>query len=347
MNRREQQVNIYFPNNYNNSVWEKYFMKEILALLSRWIRYNSHSLGWSVIALALLSAPVQAQRKRPAPKPAAQAVRSIRLQTTPNATVWVDDVKRGNADATGRIELPQIASRAHVIRVRAAGFKELSRSVAPPIPASLEIKNTVPADAAELAFQQAETAALTAHDDKSRQAVADLYQKALSLRRVYPAAHVGLARVLLELGDQDGAMEQIEDAREDRPNYAEASAVEGRIRRTYNDETGAAAAFRRAVREGHGFQPEAHTGLALTFQDQGQDAEAVPEFQNAIAQLADTEPLLYQLLGATYEKLEKYKEAVAAYEKYLALAPNGNLAPAIRSTIDQLRRQANGEQILP
>jgi hypothetical protein len=45
--------------------------------------------------------------------------------------------------------------------------------------------------------------------------------------------------------------------------------------------------------------------------------------------------------------MQKYKEAVAAYEKYLALAPNGSLAPAIRSIIDQLRRDAAGQEIIP
>jgi cytochrome c-type biogenesis protein CcmH/NrfG len=48
------------------------------------------------------------------------------------------------------------------------------------------------------------------------------------------------------------------------------------------------------------------------------------------------------MLGATYEKQQKHKEAVAAYEKYLALAPNGSQASAIRSIIDQLRREAEG-----
>jgi len=41
------------------------------------------------------------------------------------------------------------------------------------------------------------------------------------------------------------------------------------------------------------------------------------------------------------------KDAVVAYEKYLALAPNGSLAPAIRSIIEQLRRDAAGQEIIP
>ncbi len=57
--------------------------------------------------------------------------------------------------------------------------------------------------------------------------------------------------------------------------------------------------------------------------------------------------MIYQLLGAAYEKQQKYKEAVVAYEKYLELAPNGSLAPALRSIIDQLRREAAGQEIIP
>jgi Flp pilus assembly protein TadD len=105
--------------------------------------------------------------------------------------------------------------------------------------------------------------------------------------------------------------------------------------------------YKRAIREANGFQPEAHTGLAIVYEEQGQDEDAAREFRTAIDQLSETEPVLYQLLGAVYEKQEKYKEAVAAYEKYLELAPNGTYASAIRSMIDQLRKQAAGEQIVP
>ena len=88
-------------------------------------------------------------------------------------------------------------------------------------------------------------------------------------------------------------------------------------------------------------------GLARLFEDRGQYEGAAAEYEIAIKQLADSEPVIYQLLGAVYEKLEKYKEALAAYEKYLQLAPNGSLAPAIRSIIDQVRRQAAGQELKP
>jgi tetratricopeptide (TPR) repeat protein len=142
------------------------------------------------------------------------------------------------------------------------------------------------------------------------------------------------------LNDYTSALDEIAKARRARPIYPEASAVEGRIQRMAAFVDEAIAAFRRSIREARGFQPEAHTGLALVFEEKGMNEEAVEEFRAAIAQLSDTEPVLYQLLGAVYEKMLKYKEAVEAYEKYLQLAPEGSLAPAVRSIIDQLRRQA-------
>jgi len=157
---------------------------------------------------------------------------------------------------------------------------------------------------------------------------------------------LGLARLLLDMSDYKSALSEIDEARADRPVYAEASAVEGRILREMAFEDRAIESFRRSIREAHGFQPEAHTGLARVYEDKGQLEQAVEEYRAALAQLSDTEPVIYQLLGSVYEKLQKYRDAVSAYEKYLELAPNGTLAPAIRSIIDQLKQQA-AEQATP
>ena len=180
-----------------------------------------------------------------------------------------------------------------------------------------------------------------------RSQAAEFYRRALKLRPTFPAAHVGLARVLMDQNQHEDALAEIDAARSSRPNYPEASAVEGRIYREMAFADEATKSFRRAIREGNGFQPEAHVGLARVFEDRGQYEEAAAEFEIAIKQLSDSEPVIYQMLGAAYEKLEKYKEAVAAYEQYLKLAPNGTLAPAVRSIIEQLRRQAAGQELKP
>jgi tetratricopeptide (TPR) repeat protein len=272
--------------------------------------------------------------------------RFLLISTEPNAIIWIDDVRRGVTDASGTLELKKISAGRHALRVRAMGFREVSL----PLLAgrkSQAVKLTRATDQAELAFQQAEDAREKARDDASRQRAAELYRTTLKLRSAYPAAHVGLARVLLDLNQYQAALEEIQAARRTRPVYPEASAVEGRINREAAFTDDAIQSFRRAIREARGFQPEAHVGLARVLEDQGKYEDAILEFRKAIDQLSDSEPVIYQLLGAAYERLQRYKEAVSVYEKYLELAPNGSLAPAIRSIIDQLRRDAAGQEIVP
>lgn len=281
--------------------------------------------------------------RRSSPRQAASA-RSITVRTEPKATVWLDEVRRGVTDDAGRLEITKVSSGRHTLRVRARGFKEATVALAPARRGAVEVRLTRTTDEAELLFQQAEEARERARDDAARQEAVALYRRAIKLRPRFAAAHVGLARVLLDLNDYITALEEIEAARRDRPVYPEASAVEGRILRMAADTNAAMDSFRRAIREGRGFQPEAHTGLAIILEEKGRYEEAAAEFQAAIKQLSDSEPVIYQLLGAVYEKLEKYREAVAAYEKYLELAPEGTLAPAVRSVLDQMRRQAQEQE---
>lgn len=279
-------------------------------------------------------------QRRKKPTTVSSATKSMTVRTEPGAIVWLDEVRRGVTDASGKLMLEKVSAGRHTLRVRANGFAERAVPLLPFRRGDVEVRLTRTTDEAELTFQQAEVAREQAHDDEARQHAAELYRRALQLRPAYPAAHVGLARVLLDLNNYKAALAEITAARRTRPVYPEASAVEGRIHREASFTDDAIASFRRAIREAHGFQPEAHTGLARVYEENGQYQEAVDEFRIAIAQLSDSEPVLYQLLGATYEKMEKYKEAVAAYEKYLQLAPEGSLAPAVRSIIDQLRQQA-------
>ncbi len=278
--------------------------------------------------------------------PQTRAAAAFTITTEPNAIVWIDEIRRGVTDATGRLELKKVSVGRHALRVRATGFKEASVPVLAS-KRSVAVKLVKTTDQAELLFQQAEEAREKARDDAARQKAAELYRETLKLRSAFPAAHLGLARVLLDLNRYQPALEEIAAARRYRPVYAEASAVEGRINREAAFTDDAIQSFRRSIREARGFQPEAHVGLARVLEEKGQYDEAIAEFRKAIAQLSDSEPVIYQLLGAAYERTQKYKEAVDAYEQYLALAPNGSLAPAIRSIIEQLRRDAAGQEIIP
>src|SRR6185295_17093051 len=283
-------------------------------------------LGFAVLLFLLVAPSIHAQT-------------ALTITTEPNAIVWIDEIRRGTTDASGKLTLNKVSAGRHSVRVRANGFKE---TVAPLVPGrrALAVKLVTTTDEAELKFQEAETARETARDDASLQKAADLYREAIKLRPAFPAAHVGLARVLMDVNEFKQAHAEIEAARRTRPAYAEASAVEGRIYReeAFNDD--AIRSFRRAIREGGGVQPEAYVGMAKVWEDKGDFAQAIVEYKKALAQLSDSEPVIYQMLGAAYERIEKPKEAVTAYEKYLELAPNGSYAAAIRSILTQLKREA-------
>jgi tetratricopeptide (TPR) repeat protein len=291
--------------------------------------------------IVLASSELWAQRPRQGTT-TTNAGRTLTVQTEPgaaNAVVWLDEIRRGATDDTGKLAQIKISSGAHTLRVRAAGFKEVTTPIAAIQRGEIRVRLVRTTDEAELTFQRAETARETARDDQSRQQAADLYRRAIQLRPAFPAAHVGLARVLLSLNDTNTALAEIEAARRYKASYPEASAVEGRIYLESAQTEEAIGAFNRSIRESRGFQPEAHVGLGRLYEERAQYDLAAREFQIAIDQLSDTEPIIYQMLGAAYEKTGQTKEAVVAYENYLRLSPNGSLAPAVRSIIEQLREQ--------
>ena len=279
--------------------------------------------------------------------PAIAAQTPLTITTEPNAIVWIDEIRRGKTDESGKLVLTKVSRGRHSVRVRASGFKEATMPLAAGRRA-LTVKLVPTKDEAELLFQQAEIAREKARDDAALQKADDLYREAIKLRPAFPAAHVGLARILLDLNEFKAAHAEIDAARRARPSYPEASAVEGRIYREEAFDKDAMTSFRRAIREARGVQPEAYVGMAKVYEDKGDFALAVNEYKRALAQLSDSEPVIYQMLGAAYERIEKPKEAVAAYEKYLQLAPNGSYAAAIRSILEQLKREAAGDnQIIP
>lgn len=295
----------------------------------------------TLCAVAFCASGASAQKRKPATaKPPSKTAAKpssnlLKISTRPGALVWVDEVRRGAADAEGKLQLKLTPGR-HSLRVRAKGFAERTLALLPTQRGALNVALTPTTDEAELAFQQAEESR-----EKGRNAAAvESYRQALKLRPRFPAAHVGLARALEAQGQTDEALEELKAARADRPVYPEAWAVEGRIQRSLADYDAALSAYARALREARGFQPEAHTGAGLVYEEQGRHEEAAASFRKAVAQLSDTEPVLYELLARNLEKLQRWKEAVAAYEKYLELAPQGAHASAINSIIDQLRQQA-------
>lgn len=295
------------------------------------------SLLYTTCLLVILSGLAVSQRARPT-TPSSTA-RTITVVTEPRAIVWIDEIRRGVTNDNGILSSLKLSAGVHNLRVRAMGFKEISTPISAVQRGEVPVRLVRTTDQAELSFQKAENARESAKDDPTRQGAVDLYRQTLKLRPAYPAAHVGLARVLSDLNDTNGALAEIEAARAARAAYPEASAVEGRIYRETGQTDEAIGAFNRAIREAHGFQPEAHVGIGRVYEDKGQYELAAREFKIATDQLFDTEPIIYQMLGAACEKTGKNQEAIAAYENYLRLAPNGSMAQAVRSIVEQLKSQ--------
>jgi tetratricopeptide (TPR) repeat protein len=281
------------------------------------------------------------------------SLRSLTVTTEPNASVWIDDVNYGKTDAGGKLALKTFPGGTHKIRVRAAGFKEISQNLLPAQKGDLSIALVKTTDEAEIAFQQAE-----AESDKEK--AIELYKKAIKLRPKYPEAQLGMARAQLDSGEPDDALKTIQNARKARVGYAEASAVEGRIYKALDKEDKALASFKRAVTEGKGVQPEALTGLGLLYKERAEGFAGAGDFEGekqnyllaadalkkAAEQLAGAPDAatIYQLLGDSYERAKMYQQAIKVYEDYLSLFPDGGEAETFRSFIVQLQKRIKEEQ---
>ena len=289
---------------------------------------------------------VYSQAKKPV---AATSYRTVSVVTEPLAAVWIDGVFYGKAGKTGILEIKTVAAGAHTIRVRLDGYKERSQPLAAAQRGDIAIALVKTTDEAELSFQLGER--LTGSDREKSSAA---YRKAIKLKPNYPEAYVGLARVLSDAGDLDDAKAAISTARKLRPGYAEASAVEGRIHKENGDDNKSVAAFKRAIVEGKGFQPEAYTGLGLLYKEKAEGfggsgdfdsenisyTESAKNLKAAVKQLSGAPDaiIIYQLLGLVYERQKKYTDAIALYEEFLRVFSDSVEATAVRSFIVQIKK---------
>ena len=316
----------------------------------RYVRFNLNEILIAILFCAIASVVVFGQaRSSSTPR------RSIAVVTEPNSTVWIDGVRYGVTDEKGRLAISSVSSGVHSIRVRSDGFSEAIKSLPAASSGDVAIKLTKTTDEGELAYQSAEAATLV----DRRKAIAE-YERAIKLRPKFPEAYLGMARMLSDTGDFEKADKAIRTAKRLKPGYAEASAVEGRILKDTGDEDKAIVAFKRAITEGRGFQPEAYTGLGLLYKERAETAGASAEFVQEAASYGEASKYLavaskqlgsapdaivvYQLLGLIYEKQKKYKEAIALYEVFLKLFPDASEASAVQSFIVQLQKQMAEEK---
>lgn len=301
-------------------------------------------LTFFVLLIAATAAAAQTKRAEPAPN-----FRTITIVSEPGAVVWLDGVRFGRTNESGRLEIRTVSSGAHKLRVRADGFRESSTNITAAQRGEVRVPLTKTTDPAELAFQEAEK--LTSLD---REQAVEAYRRATKVRPNYPEAYIAIARQLSEMGELEEALDAIKTAKRYRPGYAEATAVEGRIYREMGEEAKAIAAFKRSITEGRGFQPEAHTGLGLIYKDKAEAHGSVGEFNEETAAYAEASKnlriaikqlsgapeasVIYQLLGLVYERQNRNKDAIAVYEEFLRLYPDSSDATTVRSFITQLKK---------
>ncbi len=285
-----------------------------------------------------------------AQKTAPAAYRSITVSTEPNAKVWIDGLLYGKTGADGTLAIKSVPGGPHTLRVRADGFRQKEQPLLATQKGTVKVVLVKTTDEAELAFQEAERL-LSSDRDKAIEA----YEKAIKIK---PTAeyYVALARVNSDVGDLEAAEKAIVAARKLRPGYAEASAVLGRIyKESGQGEDKAIAAFKRAITEGKGIQPEAYAGLGLLYKEKAEGfggsgdfedeaanyAESAKNLKMAVKQLggAPDAIVIYQLLGLTYERQKQYKDAIATYEDFLRIFPDTTEASAVRSFITQIKKQ--------
>ena len=131
------------------------------------------------------------------------ATRLLNVITEPNTIVWIDDIKRGTTDSTGKLLIKNAPTGIRKLRVRANGFKEVSQTLTAVQKGNVKITLVKTTDESELAFQQAES-------EKDKQKAAELYQKAVKLNSKYVQAYIGLARALTD-SDSEEALKAIVD----------------------------------------------------------------------------------------------------------------------------------------
>src|SRR5258708_30655320 len=90
-----------------------------------------------------------------APKSASSALqtRVITITSEPGAIVWIDDVRYGTTGKDGKLTVKTVARGAHTLRLRADGFKEITRTVTAAQKGEISIPLTKTEDRAELAYQ--------------------------------------------------------------------------------------------------------------------------------------------------------------------------------------------------
>lgn len=292
----------------------------------------------ALMIVCLLAVEARAQR-------ASSATGALRIITgNPGSVVFINNVRHGATDETGALDLPRVKAGAYPVRVRTVGFIDWKGSVVVIAGSKRELKvaQKPTSDEAELHYQKGDQL----RDSAKNEEAVEEYRKAISLRKPFPEARVGMTRSLIMLQNYQEAEKQIQTALKEKSPYVEAQTVLANMRRGQGLVEEAIDEYRKAIRIARGNSFEAHIGLAIALNElseSGDDPrlidEIVREYRIGIAQDMETEPVLYYQLGEILEKANRKKEAIEAYRNYLRLDPEGQYASAVESIIDQLKQE--------
>src|SRR5215467_9786438 len=97
--------------------------------------------------LVILAGTASAQRPRP---PASASPRTVAIVTEPKAIVWIDEIRRGVTDDSGRLSSLKLSGGVHNLRVRAIGFKETSTPITAVQPGEITVRLLRTTDQAKL-----------------------------------------------------------------------------------------------------------------------------------------------------------------------------------------------------
>jgi tetratricopeptide (TPR) repeat protein len=181
---------------------------------------------------------------------------------------------------------------------------------------------------------------LLKEEKKTPEAIQEL-QQATNLSSCSADAHLLLATLYHDLDDQAKAIAELEAVTAIDTQNADALYMLGTLRYFQKDLGGAARALQAALAI-RSDMPDAHFALYSVYADQGQHANALKEIEAAVA-LKPNELYYLTSLAFAYEGVQRWNDAVAAYERALAVKDT----PDIRLFVGLVHlRVGNGDAAL-
>lgn len=89
----------------------------------------------------------------------------------------------------------------------------------------------------------------------------------------------------------------------------------------------------------------AHSGLGLVLIKHGQNAEAIPELEQAVKLDKDPDPVNYYLLGMANKGTSHFDDAISAFNKCAAIS--GQMQAACKTQVDETKKKSSTELSAP